>query len=129
MDNQVNMRQQSNSRFGRIIVILTLCAFSVSCASYTYIPHTRASSIKKYVKPGDPLVITTKEKDSVVLTVKQIQSDRLVSSSQQVLIRDINVIKKKQFNRRKSAFAAGVAISVVVAAIVAKALLNAILGG
>lgn len=89
--------------------------------------HSRVSSIKKYVKPGDTLVITTKKKHSIVLTVKQIQSDRLLSSSRLVLLRDIDVMKKKQINRRKSAAAVSIAITVVV--IAASALFNAILGG
>ena len=118
-------------RFTRIFVLIFVSLFTISsCATkLTYIPHTRASSIQKYLKPGDKVVIETRDKKKVNMTITSIDNNRMVGSEKQVLISEISSLQQVKTDRRKNAVITGAALYTALIAITAILLLNGIFGG
>jgi len=111
------MKRIANSFLARAITAILTCFFITSCTTKLInIPHTRTTSISKYLKPGDQVNIITIDNSKIDLKIKEISAERIIGIDKQVAIQEISSLQHKKPDIRKfGIIIGGIAYTLMVA--------------
>jgi hypothetical protein len=102
--------------FFRIVALALCMSLAAGCTSLKPVTPVDPQAISEQIKPGDELILTTRDGREREFKVKESNLNQLVGENETVNLSDITNIERREFNKGKTAGLIGGIVGVAFAA-------------
>jgi hypothetical protein len=112
--------------FCRVVALVLCMSLATGCTTFKPLETTDPQTIMEEIKPGDELILTTRDGRIREFKVKEATAQQLVGESEAVNLSDITNIERREFSVWKTGglgfgIVSGVAITLLVIVLIALA--------
>ena len=88
--------------FCRSVVIVLCISLATGCTTLRPLPTGEPQAIREQIRPGDGVIVTTRDGTQQEITVKEVTSEQLVGESTRVGFSDIISVERREFSTWKT---------------------------
>ncbi len=98
--------------FCRVVALVLCMSLATGCTSFRPLETADPKTILEQIKPGDELILTTRDGRIREFKVKEANTQQLVGESEAVNLSDITDLERREFNKAKTVGLVGGAVAV-----------------
>jgi hypothetical protein len=104
--------------FCRVVALVLCMSLATGCTSFRPLETADPKTILEQIKPGDELILTTRDGRIREFKVNEANTQQLVGESEAVNLSDITDLERREFNKAKTVGLVGGAVAVAFLALI-----------